>query len=93
MKNLSTKTKEKKPIDYWRESIDKYNASRIIYKLKKHGYTFKTLGEILNIDRHYVYNLMRMNFRLPEGTLQKLEELENETRTANNESRTNRQVF
>lgn len=75
MSNLSTKVKEKAPKEFWEESLEKYRISKEIRRLKKHGYTFKRLGEILNIDRHYVYNLMRMNLKPPEGVLSKLEQL------------------
>ena len=75
MENLSTKVKEKTPQDFWDESLEKYRIAKTIRRLKKHGYTFKRLGELLEIDRHYVYNLMRMNLKPPEGILNKLEQL------------------
>lgn len=76
MQNLSTKPKEKSNQDFWDFSLEKYKISKVIRKLKKHGYTFKYLGEILNVDRHFVYNLMQMNLKPPEGLLKKLEALD-----------------
>jgi len=75
MENLSTNLKEKPNQKNWDISLEKYRIAKTIRKLKKHGYTFKRLGELLEIDRHYVYNLMRMNLKPPEGILEKLEQL------------------
>jgi len=76
MTNLSTKLKEKSNKDFWDISLEKYKISKAIRKLKKHGYTFKRLGELLNIDRHFVYNLMQMNLKPPKEILKKLEALD-----------------
>lgn len=75
MTNLSTKVIEKTPKQNWDYSIEKYRISKAIRELKKKGYTFKRLGELLEIDRHYVYNLMQMNLKPPKGILEKLEQL------------------
>ena len=75
MQNLSTKVKEKPNQKFWDLALEKYRISKEIRRLKKHGYTFKRLGDELNIDRHYVYNLMRMNLKPPVGTLERLEQL------------------
>jgi hypothetical protein len=75
MNNQSLKIENKPNQDFWNESLEKYRIAKTIRKLKKHGYTFKRLGELLEIDRHYVYNLMRMNLKPPDGILEKLEQL------------------
>jgi len=75
MTNLSTKVKEKPNQKFWDLALEKYRISKEIRRLKKHGHTFKELGKHLDIDRHYVYNLMRMNLKPPEKTLEKLEKL------------------
>ncbi len=75
MNTQGLKIENKPNKEFWDISLEKYRVSKAIRRLKKHGYTFKRLGEILNIDRHYVYNLMRMNLKPPEGILEKLEQL------------------
>ena len=75
MDNQSLKIENKPNQKNWDLALEKYRISKAIRKLKKHGYTFKRLGELLEIDRHYVYNLMRMNLKPPEGILTKLEQL------------------
>lgn len=75
MEKSSTDLKEKTDKQNWSDCLEKYRVSKSIRKLKKHGHTLKHLGELLNIDRHLVYNLMNMNFKPPEGILEKLEKL------------------
>ena len=75
MDNQSLKIENKPNQKFWDLALEKYRIAKTIRRLKKHGYTFKRLGEILEIDRHYVYNLMRMNLKPPEGILEKLKKL------------------
>jgi hypothetical protein len=67
MVNLSTNNKKKLTEwnwkDYWNLAVKKYRLSKKIRKhiKKDNRYDFKGLGERLNVDRHYIYQIMKMN--------------------------------
>ena len=65
--------------DFWNLAIEKYRVSKSLRKLLKKGnhFNFKQLSEILNVDRHYIYQVLIMTIKPNKEFLSKLKELEN----------------
>ncbi|MHB1125316.1 MAG: hypothetical protein ACYC0T_21740 [Ramlibacter sp.] len=66
--------------DFWNLSLEKYRASKAIRKLvtkKKNHFDFNKLSEILETDRHYIYQVMMMNVKPSIEFLKKLQEVKN----------------
>ena len=69
--------------DFWHLSLEKYRTSKAIRKLvtkKNNHFDFNKLAEILETDRHYIYQVMVMNVKPSEEFLNKLESLKPQKR-------------
>ena len=64
--------------DFWNLSLEKYRASKAIRKLvtkKNNHFDFNKLAEILEVDRHYIYQVMVMNVKPSQEFINKLNEV------------------
>lgn len=83
---LSTKDISKKrnltdwiSADFWQLSLEKYRVSKRIRKvIKKNGsgFIFRELAKKLEVDRHYIYQVMMMNIKPSKDFLNKLNDYE-----------------
>ena len=65
--------------DFWELSLKKYRVSKMIRKIinkNKNGFEFNELSKLLNVDRHYIYQVMLMNIKPNREFIDKLEDLE-----------------
>ena len=65
--------------DFWELSLEKYRASKAVRKLitkKNNHFDFDKLAELLETDRHYIYQVMVMNIKASQEFINKLKELD-----------------
>ena len=66
--------------DFWELSLKKYRVSKMIRKIinkNKNGFEFNELSKLLNVDRHYIYQVMLMNIKPNRDFIDRLESLNN----------------
>ena len=80
MNKNDTELLEWKNKDFWELSLKKYRVSKMIRKIinkNKNGFEFNELSKLLNVDRHYIYQVMLMNIKPNRDFIDRLESLNN----------------
>jgi len=67
-------------LDYWQLAVKKYRVSKKIRQLiKRNGkFDFNGLAQKLDVDRHYIYQVMVMNVKPSDDFINKLDRLRHE---------------
>ena len=85
MVNLSTREHKKlvdwDGIDFWKYAIEKYRFSKRLRKVIDktiYRYDYKSYANYAGFDRHYVYQVLKMNIYPNREFVKKLEQLEND---------------